>query len=42
MELSQDNRLVNDGLNLGDSNNNDLLNVNGLFDQSLDDDSWFL
>lgn len=42
MELSLNNSLVDDGLNLGDSDNNNLLDVNGLFDQFLDDDSWFL
>lgn len=42
MELSLNNSLVDDGLNLGDSDNNNLLGVNGLFDQFLDDDSWFL
>lgn len=42
MELSLNNSLVDDVLNLGDSDNNNLLDVNGLFDQFLDDDSWFL
>lgn len=42
MELSLDNSLMDDGLNLGDSDNNDLLDVNGLFDQYPDDGSWFL
>jgi hypothetical protein len=42
MELNLDNRLLDDELNLGDSDNNDLLGVNCLFDQYLDDGSWFL
>lgn len=42
MELSLNNSLVDDGLNLGDSDSYNLLDVNGLFDQFLDDDSWFL
>jgi len=42
MELSLDNSLMDDGFNLGDSDNNDLLGVNGLFDQYLDDGCWFL
>jgi len=42
MELFQDNGLMDNSLNLGDSDNNDLLGVVGLFDQYLDDGSWFL
>jgi hypothetical protein len=42
MELVQDNVLMDDGFNLGDSDNNDSLDVNDLFDQYSDDGSWFL
>lgn len=38
----QDNVLMDDGFNLGDSDNNDSLDVNDLFDQYSDDGSWFL
>jgi len=42
MELFQDNGLMDNSLDLGDSDNNDLLGGVGLFDQYLDDGSWFL
>merc|ERR1711957_234489 len=42
MELFQDNGLMDNSLDLGDSDNDDLLGGVGLFDQYLDDGSWFL